>query len=87
MTTIYIQLLDEGSIAYRPVPATKFSARTYLIAGQDSYEDLEERWEFEPGERVVCEWKKLSGGPALVAVSKFPNDDQSAFMDRENSSE
>ena len=34
---IYVQLLDEGTIAYRPVSATEIEKRVFEIIGSDTY--------------------------------------------------
>lgn len=68
--TIYVRLLEEGSVCYRPVSAIKVKNGLYQIEGHDIYDPSDEIWEFEPGSLVYVEEKKLSEGVLLVAVSK-----------------
>lgn len=70
---IYIEILDEGSSCFREVPATKLSANTYLVHGEDLHDPDDEEWEFLPGTIVRVEEKILrnaDGSPSgnLVAV-------------------
>jgi len=67
--TIYVQLLEEGTVCYRPVSAIKVNDALYQIEGHDIYDPSDEIWEFEPGSLVYVEEKKLSEGVLLVAVS------------------
>ena len=71
MCTIYVQLLDEGTIVYRPVSAKQISEDIYEILGDDIYDTSIESWEFPPRTKVVVKKKILSDGEALVAVSKL----------------
>jgi hypothetical protein len=66
MPTIYVALKDEAVDVWRPVEATDEGDSVYLIAEAGMPEG--EAWEFQPGSRVRCERRELSGGPALVAV-------------------
>jgi hypothetical protein len=65
-TTIYVRLLDEGTDAWRPVVAERFSKDTYRIIELTPDPDIE-RWEFASGELVRCRHQRLSGGECLVA--------------------
>ncbi len=67
---IYIQLLDEGTKAYRPVPAVELENNIYKLKGHDIYDPEDEAWEFKPGTHVVVEERKLDGDLVLVAVRK-----------------
>jgi hypothetical protein len=75
--TIYVQLLDEGTQAYRPVKAEKISDSVYKISEQNIYDTDDEFWEFPPSSIVVCEKQKLSGGTVLVALRECPADKNS----------
>jgi hypothetical protein len=55
---LYIQLLNEGTIVYRPVPAKQVSGNIYQIQGDELYNPEEEDWEFQPGSTVLIEEKK-----------------------------
>lgn len=65
--TIYLSLLDEGVEVRRPVQATHIEDNVYLIVTQP-YDREVERWEFEPGDRVVCEPVETGDGRVLAAV-------------------
>ena len=52
MAEIYVRLLDEGSEAWRPVKAKKISTNVFEIVEQ-AYDRDDEKWEFEPGDKVV----------------------------------
>lgn len=74
--SIYIQLLDEGTKAYRPVPAREIENNVYKIQGFEIYDPEDETWEFLPGTTVLVEEQCLDGGIVLVAIkSKEPNKD------------
>ncbi len=68
MFTVYVQLLDEGTIAYRPVPASKEIEGVCILGGQDIYDEEVETWEFPPGSRVSYEPRKLDGDIVFVAT-------------------
>ena len=65
---ICVQLLNEGSVAYRPVSAYLIEKNIYKIDGSECYNPEDEEWEFLPGMYVLVEEKKLSGENVLVAV-------------------
>lgn len=66
--TVYVQLLGEGSAAYRPVPAVMLNPSVCILDGADIYDPDDEKWEFLPGSQVTVEKKQLSAGEVLVAV-------------------
>jgi hypothetical protein len=66
-TTIYVRLLDEKVDVWRPVEARPVGQNECVILGRDSDPEIE-RWEFRPGDRVVCGLADLSGGKVLTAV-------------------
>ena len=68
-STIYVQLLDEGTDVWRPVSAELVSIETYRIVG-DAPDPETERWEFAPGDLVRCRHQQLSGGECLVAYER-----------------
>jgi hypothetical protein len=53
MDVIYVRLLEEGTDAYRPVPATRLESSVYVIDPQAPYDIADEVWEFPPGTRVI----------------------------------
>ncbi len=70
MHEIYVKLLDEGTIVYRPVRATRLASSIYLLDPNASYDATDEKWEFPPGSRVIVEERLLSGEVKLVAVRR-----------------
>ena len=68
-TTVHVALVDEDVEVWRPVLAEHLHGHTYRIAAQE-YDAAVERWEFEPGEVVVCELRRTSEGDMLVAKRK-----------------
>ncbi len=71
MRTIYIRLMDEGTDVFRPVSATKISDNVYEIDRSNSYDPVDEVWEFLPRTLVKVESSVLSGLAELVAISLF----------------
>jgi hypothetical protein len=67
---IYIQLLNEGSVAYRPVSAYLIGENIYKIDGSECYDPNDEGWEFPPNTYVIVEERKLSGEDVLVAIKE-----------------
>lgn len=67
VTTIYLSLPDENVDVRRPVQAQHIDGNVYLILDQPYDRDVE-RWEFQPGDRVICEPVETSAGPVLAAV-------------------
>jgi hypothetical protein len=72
-STIYIQLLNEGTTVYRPALGEILGNGIYKILATENYDPEDEEWEFLPGSIVKCENKKLERGIFLVAVSKIEN--------------
>ena len=66
VTEIYVALLDEGVAVWKPVRAEQVHGKVYRILDQP-YDRDNETWQFEPGERVECEWITLDEGQALAA--------------------
>jgi hypothetical protein len=67
---IYIELLDEGTKVYRPVPSIKVDKNVYKVGGFDIYGE-DELWAFPPGTIVYVEKRKISDEILLVAVEKI----------------
>ncbi len=65
---IYIQLLDEGTKVYRPVPARHIENNIYEVGGFEIYDPEDEVWEFIPGTHVLVEKQNLDGENVLVAI-------------------
>jgi hypothetical protein len=70
MKEIYVQLLNEGTEVFRPVPVTEREPNVFQIMGHDIYDRDDETWEFEPGTIVFAEERVLSGVKVLVAVKE-----------------
>ena len=66
---IYVNLLDEGINMMRAIAAQDLGRGYYLIV-----EPMPEgeNWQFQPGQVVRCEKKKLASGKHLVAVAEAP---------------
>ncbi len=73
-TTIYIQLLGEGTIVHRPVPAIEIGDYIYQLKGEEIFDPDDEEWEFLPGTKVKVEQKELEGERVLVAIEKRDNE-------------
>ena len=71
MTTeiVYVYLPDEDVDCWRPVDAVHEGGNRYRITSVNPDPDGE-RWEFETGQRVVCERRTLSRGGALVVTGR-----------------
>jgi hypothetical protein len=68
--TIYVALLDEGVLCWRPAEAKHQHDDVYLLTGSNLYPD-DERWEFAQGECVRCRLHLFSEGQTeLVAFEK-----------------
>ena len=67
---VYVSLPDEAVPVWRPVLAEPIEKDRYrLIVGQP-YDTSIERWEFVPGDEVVCEYIIGAKGPMLAARRK-----------------
>jgi hypothetical protein len=75
---IYIYLLDEGTDVWRPTDAEVLSDGSYRVLPTPDYDPEDEKWQFPPGSRVICEKRKLSEGNVLVAVRDAATKRQSA---------
>ena len=64
---IFIQLLEEGTKVYRPVPSCQIEDNLYEVGGGDIYDPEDEVWEFTPGTYVLVEEQNLDGENVLVA--------------------
>ncbi len=67
---IYIKMLNEGTMVYRPVPAYNIEDRIYKVLGFDIYDPEDEVWEFPPGTLVLVEEQKDDGDTVLVAIKE-----------------
>ena len=67
---LYIKLLDDGTVVYRPVPAIKLAQNIFRIGGESIYDPEDEIWEFKPGAYVVAEEQEVGGEFVFVAVNE-----------------
>jgi hypothetical protein len=73
-TVVYVQLLGEGTVVFRPVPAEPSGENVVRLLVPDDYDPEDEDWEFKPGATVRVEPRSLSEGEVLVAVSRVDDD-------------
>ncbi len=66
---IYVQLLNEGIVCYRPTEATCLGEGKWRVLACQGYDPEDETWEFPPGSIVSLQKRTLSAGEALVAVA------------------
>ena len=69
MTRVYVRLLGEGTVVFRPAPATPMGPDTVKLLAPDDYDPEDEDWEFKPGSLVRVEPRTLSGDEVYVAVA------------------
>jgi hypothetical protein len=65
---VYVRLLDEGTIVYRPARAVSTGPNTAKLLAAPQYDAGDEHWEFAPGAHVRLERRRLGGDEVLVAV-------------------
>jgi hypothetical protein len=68
---VYVRLLGEGTLVFRPVPAKFLSSSTCVLAGEELLDERDEDWEFPPGTIVRTEKRLLSGELLHVAVTRI----------------
>jgi len=66
--TIYVELLDEGVVVWRPVDAQPLGSGRYRLLAPAGFDPALETWAFPPGAIVRCETRMLSEGAVPVAV-------------------
>lgn len=64
---IFVRLLDEKVDVWRPVCALRKADNIFEIMAQE-YDQRAEKWEFEPGDQVACEFISSSTGRIFAAV-------------------
>jgi len=64
---IFVRLLDEDVDVWCPVRADHLGGDIYRIIEQ-KYDRHTEKWQFEPGDQVVCGFVESSEGPIFAAV-------------------
>lgn len=70
LAEIFVRLLDENVDVWRPVKAERIASDRFRIVEQP-YDRDTERWEFEPGDEVMCEFID-SDDAAFLAATKRP---------------
>jgi hypothetical protein len=68
--TIYVRLLDEGVNCWRPAPAEQHGDCFVLLGPMPE----DERWEFQPGARVLCRTQTFEDDPHERLVAYRPAD-------------
>lgn len=68
LQTIYIELLEEGSVCYRPTKAIKLDEGLFIVMPTPDYGSVDEVWLFEPGTVVRCGWETHYEGSVLSSV-------------------
>ncbi len=66
---VYVQLLDEGTVVFRPTAAVPLGEGKMRLLPTERYDPLDEQWEFPPGAVVRCERRRLDGVEVWVAVA------------------
>lgn len=66
---VYVQLLGEGTVVYRPAMAIHQEDEIYRLSATQGYDPEDEHWEFPPGSLVRCEERSLQEGRCLVAFA------------------
>lgn len=70
LVIIYVFLLDEGVDVWRPISAVHLQDDVYRIVAQP-YDQTDEKWQFEPGDTVICRpMKSEDGEDMLVAYQR-----------------
>jgi len=77
--TIYVQLLGEGTIVYRPTQGVLLDENVYQVLATPDYNKSDEDWEFLPGSVVYCDFddqkrliarkKLILDGPHLINLT------------------
>jgi hypothetical protein len=66
--TVYVQLLNEGTLVYRPTRATIVGPGVVRLEATPDYDPENEEWEFPPGAIVRLEQRRFSEGEACIAA-------------------
>ena len=66
-TEILVSLLNDGVDVWRPILARRVRSDIFRIVDQP-YDREIEKWQFEPGDLVVCEMIDSSDGLILAAT-------------------
>lgn len=66
---VYVRLLDEGTVVYRPAEAVFIDAEMVRLIAPGDYDADDEHWEFAPNSVVRIETQDLQGKKVNVAVA------------------
>ena len=64
-TTIFIELLEEGTQVWRPVEAEQVREGVFRIIGK---QPEDERWQFASGSVVHCRERTFDGGQTAIVA-------------------
>lgn len=62
---IYIELLEDGATAWRPISAELLASGLFRILGPVPEDEI---WAFHPGDIVRCKVRTFSGGASELAA-------------------
>jgi uncharacterized phage-associated protein len=67
-TCVYVRLLGEGTIVFRPVPAELLEFNQVRLLVPNDYDPDDEDWEFKPDSIVYVEQQILGGESVYIAM-------------------
>jgi hypothetical protein len=67
---IYIRLLNEGTLVYRPTEGEMLEELVFKVLPTEDYDPDDEQWEFPPGKIVRCVKEIKGDGEVLIAVEE-----------------
>jgi len=70
ISTIFVELLNEGTYVLRPITGEKVSEGKFRLIATSNYDPDLETWRFTPGTIVECEWEDHDGERLLVAKAQ-----------------
>lgn len=70
-STIYIPLIEEGTVVFRPTQGVALDTDVFRVLPTDDYDPDDEVWKFPPGAVVRCEKQQRDGEEILIAVSEY----------------
>jgi len=68
--TIYVPLLNEGTLVFRPTSGIKIGENTFQVLPTPDYDSNVEEWEFPPGSTVICSLETRDGQDVLIATAR-----------------
>jgi hypothetical protein len=71
-STIYVELLDEGTFVLRPTHGRRLSGNRFELLATPDYDPELETWRFAPGSTVECDWEEHGGERLVVAKRLVP---------------